>query len=259
MAFATINYYSHSLQHASSFNVLFPDSPDAPRPWSVFYLLHGLSDDHTTWMRRSCIERYTLGYPLMVVMPNGGRGWYTNAVEGDPYEDDLLKDVMGLIEKDFPVKAERSGRAIGGTSMGGFGAVKLALKHPELFASVNSFSGVLGFLRHPLESKRLAPEFTRIFGKSPKNGPEDPFQLAEAADRKRLPALRIECGDEDPFLYQNRSFHEHLKSLDIPHEYQEHPGTHNWPHWDVRVRDAVEFHVRNLGLPEDPEHALLRD
>ena len=82
MAFATINYYSHSLQKASSFNVVFPDSPDVPRPWSVFYLLHGLSDDHTTWMRRSCIERYTLGYPLVVVMPDGGRGWYTNAAEG---------------------------------------------------------------------------------------------------------------------------------------------------------------------------------
>ncbi|MCA1685614.1 MAG: esterase family protein, partial [Planctomycetia bacterium] len=142
MAFATVNYYSHSLKRASSFNVVFPDSPDAARPWSVLYLLHGLSDDHTTWMRRSCVERYTLGYPLMVVMPNGGRGWYTNAADGEPFEDDLIKDVMGLIEKDFPVKAERGGRAIGGLSMGGFGAIKLGLKHPKRFASVHSSSGL---------------------------------------------------------------------------------------------------------------------
>src|SRR3954471_18319421 len=186
MAFATINYYSHSLRRASSFNVIFPDSPDALRPWSVYYLLHGLSDDHTTWSRRSCIERYVLGYPLMVVMPNGGRGWYTNAVQGEAFEDDLIKDVIGFVEKNFPVKAERSGRAIGGLSMGGFGAVKLGLKHPKLFASVNSQSGVLGFLRHPIESQRISPEFTRIFGRSPKDGPEDPYRLAREVDRGAL-------------------------------------------------------------------------
>ena len=82
MAFATINYFSHSLKKASSFNVVFPDDPTTPRPWSVFYLLHGLSDDHTIWMRRTSIERYVAGLPLVVVMPDGGRGWYTNAVEG---------------------------------------------------------------------------------------------------------------------------------------------------------------------------------
>src|SRR3954466_4241031 len=138
MASATVNYYSHPLRKASSFNVVFPDSPDAERPWSVLYLLHGLSDDFTTWMRRSCVERYTLGYPLMVVMPDGGRGWYTNVVEGHAYEDDLLNEVIGMIDGTFPVKAERAGRAIGGLSMGGFGAVKLGLKYPDRFISVNT-------------------------------------------------------------------------------------------------------------------------
>ncbi len=258
MAFATINYYSHSLSKASAFNAIFPDSPDAPRPWSVYYLLHGLSDDHTTWMRRSCIERYTLGYPLMVVMPDGGRGWYTNAIDGDAYEDDLITQVIGLIENDFPVTAKRSSRAIGGISMGGFGAVKLGLKHPELFASVTSHSGVLAFLRHPSESKAMCPEFTRIFGTAPTDGPEDPFSLAAKANRKKLPAIRIDCGDEDPFLEQNRAFHLHLEALEVAHEYQECSGTHNWQYWDLHVREALDFHRRHLGIPDDPEHALLR-
>src|SRR5579864_4178047 len=152
MAFATLNYHSRSLQKASSFNIVFPDDPSIPHPWSVFYLLHGLSDDHTIWMRRTSIERYVAELPLVVVMPDGGRGWYTNAVDGDAYEDDLITQVIGLVENDFPVKAKRAGRAIGGISMGGFGAVKLGLKHPELFASINSQSGVLGFLRNPTES-----------------------------------------------------------------------------------------------------------
>ena len=95
-------------------------------------------------MRRTSIERYVDGLPLVVVMPDGGRGWYTNAVAGYTYEDDLIKDVVGLVDRTFPVKAERAGRAIGGLSMGGYGAVKLGLKHHEMFASVNSHSGALG-------------------------------------------------------------------------------------------------------------------
>ncbi len=99
MAFATINYFSGSLHKASSFNIVFPEDPKLPRPWSVFYLLHGLSDDHTIWMRRTSIERYVAGLPLVVVMPDGGRGWYTNAKEGYAYEDNLIKDVVGLVER----------------------------------------------------------------------------------------------------------------------------------------------------------------
>src|ERR1700733_2091195 len=119
MAFATINYFSRSLSKASSLNIVFPDDPSIPRPWSTFYLLHGLSDDQTIWQRRTSIERYVENLPLVVVMPDGGRGWYTNAIDGDAHEDDLIKDVFSLIVRTFPIKGERSGRAIGGLSMGG--------------------------------------------------------------------------------------------------------------------------------------------
>src|SRR3954452_14507553 len=197
MAFATINYFSRSLAKASSFNIVFPDEPSIPRPWSAFYLLHGLSDDHTIWERRTSIERYVEGLPLVVVMPDGGRGWYTNAVEGYAYEDDLIKDIVGLVDRTFPVKAERSGRAIGGLSMGGYGAVKLGLKHHEMFASVNSHSGALGFPRLDFSESRVrSPEFSRIFGEKPSGGPEDPFAIVARVDHGRIPALRIDCGTE---------------------------------------------------------------
>ncbi|MFI5457411.1 MAG: alpha/beta hydrolase [Isosphaerales bacterium] len=248
MAFATINYHSRSLRKASSFNIVFPDDPAIPRPWSVFYLLHGLSDDHTIWMRRTSIERYVAGLPLVVVMPDGGRGWYTNAIEGLAYEDDLLKDVVGLIDRTFPVKAERSGRAIGGLSMGGYGAVKLGLKHPEIFASVNSHSGAVLAQRDPRLVKEQHPEFERIFGKTPSGGVEDPAAIAERVDHGRIPALRIDCGTEDRLLEQNRTFHRQLESLHVPHEYQEFPGGHDWAYWDKHVQEAVAFHTRCLGL-----------
>ncbi len=248
MAFATIQYFSRSLQKASSVNVVFPDNPDIPRPWSTFYLLHGLSDDHTIWTRRTSIERYVEGLPLVVVMPDGGRGWYTNAQVGYAYEDDLLQDVRGLIERTFPVRAERGGRAIGGLSMGGFGAVKNALKHPELFASVTSHSGALGVVKDPASGQRIGADFSRVFGDAPQAGPEDPHAILKILDHGRIPALRIDCGTEDFLLDQNREFRDQLQAMKIAHEYQEFPGGHNWAYWDLHVQEAVAFHVRNLGL-----------
>src|SRR3954469_21578484 len=187
MGFATINYFSRALLKASSFNIVFPDDPKVPRPWAVLYLLHGLSDDHTIWMRRTSIERYLEGLPLAVVMPDGGRGWYTNALEGYAHEDDIIKDVVGLVGRTFPVKAERAGRAIGGLSMGGYGAVKLGLKHHEMFASVNSHSGALGFaLRDPEKGNEASPEFIAICGGPAKGGPQDPFALVEKVDHGRI-------------------------------------------------------------------------
>ncbi len=248
MAFATINYFSHSLQKASSFNIIFPDDTNIPRPWAVFYLLHGLSDDHTIWMRRTSIERYVSGLPLVVVMPDGGRGWYTNAVEGYAYEDDLIKDVRELVERTFPVKAERAGRAIGGLSMGGYGAIKLGLKHHELFGSVNSHSGAVSIFRDGDLIKQLSPEFVRIFGKEAAGGPEDPFAIIERIDHGRVPAIRFDCGTDDFLLKQNRDFHQHLEDLHIAHEYEEFPGTHEWGYWDKHVQEAIQFHVRNLKL-----------
>jgi putative tributyrin esterase len=249
MAFATINYHSRSLQKASSFDIVFPDDPKIPKPWATYYLLHGLSDDHTIWQRRTSIERYVADLPLVVVMPDGGRGWYTNAFEGYAHEDDLIKDIVGLIDSTFPVKAERSGRAIGGLSMGGYGAVKVGLKHFNMFASVNSHSGALSFVHNDFaQAKLLSPEFERIFGKNPNGGPEDPFTIVERIDHGRLPAIRIDCGTADFLLDQNRKYHAHLESLHIPHEYQEFPGNHDWAYWDLHVQEAIAFHVRNLGL-----------
>lgn len=245
MAFATIQYFSRSLVKASSVNVIFPDEPEIPRPWSAFYLLHGLSDDHTIWARRTSIERYVQGLPLVVVMPDGGRGWYTNAKDGYAHEDDLIKDVVGLIDRTFPVRAERAGRAIGGLSMGGYGAIKNGLKHHDMFASANSHSGALAAARRDYN---IGSEQSKIFGKDAKDGPEDPFHIVTSTDHGLLPAMRIDCGTEDFLLGDNRSFRDHLKQLEIPHEYEEFHGGHDWAYWDLHVQEAIRFHARNLQL-----------
>ncbi|MCA1685613.1 MAG: hypothetical protein LC745_06430, partial [Planctomycetia bacterium] len=73
-----------------------------------------------------------------------------------------------------------------------------------------------------------------------------------------LPALRIDCGQEDPFLPSNRLFHQHLTELKIAHEYNEHPGTHAWHAWDAQLKEVIGFHRRNLNIPDDLEHEMLR-
>jgi S-formylglutathione hydrolase FrmB len=245
MALCEISFFSQSLQKMSGLNVILPEKI-FPGPYSVFYLLHGLSDDHTAWTRRTSIERYAQDYPILVVMPDGGRGFYTDAKEGPAYESHVIKDVIGFVERTFNVKPAREGRAIGGLSMGGYGALKLGFKYPGLFCSVNSHSGAPGFARRTFNDE--TKEFLRIFGLEARGGPEDPFALAEKAEIDRLPQIRIDCGTEDFLLEDNREFHTLLQKLKIPHEYEEYPGFHDWGYWDQHVQSALMFHLAGMGI-----------
>jgi putative tributyrin esterase len=250
LAFCELKYHSKALGKATAADILLPQN-DAPGPFPVFYLLHGLSDDHTIWQRRTSIERYVAEYPLIVVMPDGGRGFYTDAKEGDAWETALVRDLIGYVDKLFHTRASRAGRCIGGLSMGGYGAAKLALKHPELFCSAVSHSGALGRARRPVPEKPASPfdaEMLRILGRDAAGGPDDPFALAERLAPEKRPALRIDCGTEDGLLADNRAFHEHLTKIGYPHEYLEAPGAHEWGYWDLHVQEAIAFHARNLGI-----------
>ena len=247
MAFATLHFHSPVLAKACSMNVIVPERGVGQPPFPVCYLLHGLSDDHTTWARYTSIERHVAGLPLIVVMPDGGRGFYCDAVAGPAYERHLLDDVIGFVDRTFHTIAERQGRMIGGLSMGGYGAVKLALKCPQLFCSAVSHSAALD-VRRRIERPEISEEMRRIFGSSPGGGPDDPYALAATMDRRLLPALRIDCGLEDGLLEENRAFHRHLEQLGIPHEYAEFPGAHTWDYWDHHIQEAIAFHWRALGL-----------
>ena len=240
----------NALHRAVSFMAILPETA-GPGPFAVLYLLHGQSDNHTTWTRRTSIERYVEGLPLIVVMPNGARGWYSDS-HADPfaaYESYLLRDLLPFVDRTFHTRASRAGRVIAGLSMGGFGAVKLALKHPELFCAAASHSGAF-LAPEDWDSAGSSPEMGRIFGKGAKGGPDDVFALAERAVPSRLPALRLDCGHEDYLLDRNRRFHRHLDIHGIPHEYAEHPGAHDWTYWDKHVRETIVFFSQALGITE---------
>jgi S-formylglutathione hydrolase FrmB len=191
--------------------------------------------------------------PLIVVMPDGFRGFYTDNADGPAYATHMAKEVVGFVERNFPARAHRESRCIGGLSMGGYGALRLALGYPDLFCSANSHSGAL------LHGGREAPrpdgplslqEFRRIFGDRPGGSDHDLLTLASRAKEAGtpLPRLLLDCGADDFLIDDNRTFHRELDRLGIAHDYREFPGAHTWDYWDDHVRDALAFHLSTLRL-----------
>lgn len=245
MAVATIQFRAPKLGKATAFNIILPTDSSIAGPYPVLYLLHGYSDDHTIWCRRTSVERYVEGRGLIVVMPDSHLGWYTNAAHGQPYEDHILEDVIGFVDRSFPTIASRAGRCIGGLSMGGYGAMKLGLKHPQLFASVHAHSAAF-VIPNPNWNNEFRQKMSLIFGPDPAGSDNDVFALAARANRKKLPALHIDCGTEDYLIDGNRRFRAHLKKLKIAHQYHEYPGIHDWAYWDRHIPAAIEFHLQHV-------------
>lgn len=244
MAVCAVNFWGEALQKQCSMNIILPESAKVRKPYCLLIQLHGLSDDHTIWLRRTSIDRYVAELPLVVVMPDGGRSFYCDAADCPAYERHIMKDVLGFVERYLPVRRDRGGRAIGGLSMGGYGAIKLALKYPRVFASVVSHSSAFGFAHDPARGEN--PEWKRILGDQAAGGKDDVFALAERLDPGQAPAIRFDCGKEDGLLAGSRRFHRHLASLGIRHEYREYPGAHTWAYWDEHVQEALRFHMKHL-------------
>lgn len=242
MAFLDYHYFSQALGKQTAAYVLLPETGEGPFP--VLYLLHGLSDDHTIWLRRTAIERYVANLPLIVVMPDGGRGFYADAAEGYAYGTAIGEELVARIDKTFPTQKSREGRVLAGLSMGGYGAIRLALAYPETFRAAHSLSGATAWGSHLYAGRDDAStkEFARILGPDFVGGPNDLFAQSEKRHAEgKLPALRIDCGTEDFLLESNRAYTAFLTEKGIPHEYEEFPGAHTWEYWDTHIQDALRF------------------
>lgn len=243
MALLHINYLSTALQKQSAMYVV---TPDCDPPYRVIYQLHGLSDDYTIWLRRTSIERYACELKLMVVMLDGARSFYCDMKdETGNYEQHMLESVR-FIDNTFHTEARPGGRGIGGLSMGGYGAMKLGLKYPQIFGSVASHSGVLDVAA--MYREHYWPELKAIYGE--KVDPDNDC-LALAAKKGRKPALYFDCGTEDMLIEHNRRFHQALTRLQIRHTYEEFPGAHSWGYWDEHITGALQFHAQHFGLYEE--------
>lgn len=249
MAFLELSFHAGTLGQHTSVNVVLPDNVKAGERVPVLYLLHGLSDDHTMWSRRTSVERYAAPYKLAIVMPAGHRSFYTNTPGGERFFDYITEELPARMESFFPVSQERSGRFIAGLSMGGYGALKAGLNRPDLYAAVASYSGAMW--KSGVEH-RFGPGLTsQVFGNDAETDkrPHNLFLVAEDVAKGSIPCPMIyqACGTED-FLYgENTAFRDHLQKLGLPLTYFECPGTHEWGFWDARVRDTLAW----LPLPEN--------
>lgn len=238
MSVATVEFHSVAFDRTLAYTAIVPDAGEPP--FAVLYLLHGHSDDHRAWLYRSSLVRHVARWPLLVVLPSGENSYYVDA-PGRPFEW-LITDELPLhVARTFHVRPGRA--AIGGLSMGGYGALRLALRHPERYASAYAHSARLP-ARAELPSLPWAQAALAGVDEL------DVDALAARADRAALPALGLDCGVDDHLLADSRRFHATLDRLGLAHAYVEHPGAHDWDYWDAHVADGLAFHARALGLSQ---------
>lgn len=235
------------------YEVLRPPGYDSGRKkYPVIYLLHGLTGTYTDWIAKSALSSHSEQHEFILVMPEGGNGWYTDSPvsAAHRYESHLIEEVIPHVEGKFRVRRDRLGRAVAGLSMGGYGAIKFGLKYPGRFAVVGSFSGALRAAEWDMNT---APAL-RVLGESvslafgPKGSEtrrdNDIFKLLakKSADEiKSLPFIYLDCGTEDVLVVQNRDFSGLLVEKKAAHEFRQLPGGHVWPYWDRQVREFLEI------------------
>lgn len=166
MAVMKIEYYSQVLDMEWGVNVLYPDANRVEEPECedipVLYLLHGMSGNHNSWLKRTNVERLLRGTNLIVVMPNTSNGWYTDTQYGFDYYMALAEELPQVLKRFFPnMTSKREKTFIAGLSMGGYGCFKLALT-TNRFSHAASFSGALSFQNFSPESQNLgSPAYWR--------------------------------------------------------------------------------------------------
>ena len=255
MAFCELRYHSDALGCAVSVNVILPENAKtligmttgAGETYKTLYLLHGLSDDHTIWERRTSIERYATERGIAVVMPNGGRSWYTDMANGAKYFTFITKELPSVCRGFFRgMSDKREDNFIGGLSMGGYGAVKAALTYPECYGGCICLSGALDiatFKHHSVQEWRAIFGYDLTSAEELRGSVHDVYTLAEENARKgvEFPKMYMWCGDDDYLLENSIRFDALLTSLGVEHKYEQSEGNHSWHWWDMHIRDGLDY------------------
>lgn len=250
MALINCKFYSETLLIHTEIMAIIPQQPmisqervDADDPGlkhKVLYLLHGLSDDHTAWTRQTSIERYANEYNIAVIMPAVNRSFYTDLHYGAKYWTFMTEELPLFVRRMFPISSKREDNYVAGLSMGGYGAFKLALRHPERFNAAASLSGALDLAPH---RENLAEIYTQMYGNIhvPLPTEDDLIQLLSQRDPAELPRLYQCCGTED-FLYEdNIRFRDVARQHNIALHYEEEPGDHEWGYWDKKIQSVLSW------------------
>jgi len=256
MALIHIDHVPETVKSNLPLNLIVPEPgmmQGVPvRERKVLYLLHGLSDDASAWQRYSSIETYARPYGLVVVMPSAGRSFHLDQPNGQAYFSYLIDELPRYLEEVFGIVPRRENTLIAGNSMGGYGAMKAALLHPERYFAAASFSGVLSMaiLSMMPDDPRKA-EFAQLFGDLEKlvGSEHDPVVwLQRAVDSHvKLPRLFVASARQEDIYPLGMMFAESCWSRGIEADYHEEDGQHDWLFWDKQIQ---RFLTLALGPPE---------
>ncbi len=257
MALLHVDFFSDVLGMCVEMDVILPQTTHGQigmegksadeGDWPVLFLLHGMSDDHTIWQRRTSIERYVSEYGMAVVMPGTQLAWYTDMAIGQKWWTYLSQELPVIVRSFFPnITKKREKTFAAGLSMGGYGALKCGLCAPETFGAIGALSGGLDVAAICENDKSPQPSlWTDIFGPADKvrGGKNDLFavadELATAVGPK--PEIYIWCGSEDFLIQQNRDMRDHLAKVGLPFTYEESPGDHQWKYWDEKIQTVLKW------------------
>ena len=206
--------------------------------YKCLYLLHGLSDDHTIWMRRTSIERYASEYGICVVMPNVGRSFYTDMKYGLKYYTFVAKELPKIIQDFLPVSDRREDNYVAGLSMGGYGALKIAMRECDSFCAGAGLSSVADIYRPDFNETKIP-----IFGENLEIPDDDNlFTLAEKYNSNpNKPRIYMGIGTSDFMYDDNVKLRKHFESLDFDYTYRESEGVHNWAFWDEYIQYVLKW------------------
>jgi S-formylglutathione hydrolase FrmB len=237
------------------------------RRYPVLYFLHGLGDNEQTlfnsggWTLLDDLRHQHKMGDFLIVAPEGRRSFYINSADGSVrYDDFFLQEFMPHTEDKYRVRAGRAGRAISGISMGGYGALRLAFAHPELFSAVSAQSAAL-ITESPQQldsaqraGTQLGGLLGAVFG-NPINVPHwnenSPFFLAKknALSLRKL-AIYFNCGQDDNYGFEKgaEQLHDQLQKQGVAHEYHAYPGDHGLAYFLSHFAEVMEFHSRAFRL-----------
>lgn len=259
MAFMETHFFSPSLGFGTDINVFIP-TPNADeamfhkdtsyfargRRFQVLYLLHGGYGDYTDWLRLTSIERYAQEHKLAVIMPSASNSFYQNMVYGSDYLTYITEELPEMCQQLFPISRKRENTFIAGLSMGGYGALNLALRLPERYACAASLSGALDLVPILEQTSSLAESGVDVHNVFGDQLPEDAdlFKLAakDVQEGKTLPKLYAAVGTEDPIVYATTpGAVQKLREAGCEVTYEEYPGSHEWAFWDAHIQNVLNW------------------
>lgn len=239
MAFLNLYIQSQTLGMQTHVQVVIPDwvglQKDGKK-MKCLYLLHGLGDDETTWARRTSIERYADRYGVCVVMPRGEKSFYADGKQQEKYYTYVAKELPTIVETLFNVSKNPEDRYIGGNSMGGYGALKIALTEEGRYAAAFGLSSVAN-----IHNKTFTDTLKPVFGgKIPDEA--DLYKIVDMHKADKIkPRLYMTIGRDDYMYEENIAFQRYMQGKNYDYSFVETEGDHTWNLWDVTVQQTLKW------------------